>query len=96
MATEEKNFSSYLNKMPQNVDAVICEGTNAGKDGVNLKEVELENKMVDVMEHANQVFVLMSALNIDRVVTVYKAANKVKTYNAARCLYEPGNRSLRQ
>ena len=34
--------------------------------------------MADVMENANQVFVLMSALNIDRVVTVYKAANKVK------------------
>ena len=73
-----KNFSSYLNKMPQNVDVVICEGTNAGKDGVNAKEAELENKMADVMENANQVFVLMSALNIDRVVTVYKAANKVK------------------
>ena len=50
----------------------ICQDEEA------LKEAELENKMADIMENANQVFVLMSALNIDRVVTVYKAANKVK------------------
>lgn len=71
-----KSFNSYLNALPQNVDAVICEGTNAGKDTVYLNEVQLEEKMIDVMKNANQVFVLMSALNIDRVVTVFKAARK--------------------
>lgn len=73
-----KNFNKYLNALPQNADAVICEGTNAGKEEVNLKEVQLQSKMFEAMKNVNQVFVLMSALNIDRIVTVFKAAKMAK------------------
>ena len=73
-----KSYNRYLQSLPQNVDAVICEGTNAGKDTVNVMEDKLETEMFNAMTEAKQVFVLMSALNIDRIVTVFKAAKRAK------------------
>lgn len=73
-----KSYNRYLQSLPQNVDAVICEGTNAGKDDVNVREDKLETEMFNAMTEAKQVFVLMSALNIDRIVTVFKAAKKAR------------------
>ena len=73
-----KSYNRYLNSLPQNVDVVICEGTNAGKDIVNVREDKLETEMFNAMTETKQVFVLMSALNIDRIVTVFKAAKKAK------------------
>ena len=73
-----KSYNRYLQSLPQNVDAVICEGTNAGKNAVNVKEDKLEAEMFNAMTEAKQVFVMMSALNIDRIVTVFKAAKRAK------------------
>lgn len=73
-----KSYNRYLQSLPQNVDAVICEGTNAGKDEVNVWEDKLEKEMFNAITEAKQVFVLMSALNIDRIVTVFKAAKRAK------------------
>ena len=73
-----KSYNRYLQSLPQNVDVVICEGTNAGKDDVNVREDKLEAEMFNAMTEAKQVFVLMSALNIDRIVTVFKAAKRAK------------------
>ena len=73
-----KSYNRYLQSLPQNVDAVICEGTNAGKNAVNVREDKLEAEMFNAMTEAKQVFVLMSALNIDRIVTVFKAAKKAR------------------
>ena len=73
-----KSYNRYLQSLPQNVDAVICEGTNAGKDAVNVRENKLEAEMFNAMAEAKQVFVMMSALNIDRIVTVFKAAKRAK------------------
>ena len=73
-----KSYNRYLQSLPQNVDAVICEGTNAGKDAVNVRENKLEAEMFNAMAEAKQVFVMMSALNIDRIVTVFKVAKRAK------------------
>ena len=73
-----KSYNRYLQSLPQNVNAVICEGTNAGKDTVNVREDKLETEMFNAMTDVKQVFVLMSALNIDRIVTVFKAAKRAK------------------
>ena len=73
-----KSYNRYLQSLPQNVDAVICEGTNAGKDAVNVREDKLESEMFNAMAEAKQVFVMMSALNIDRIVTVFKVAKRAK------------------
>ena len=73
-----KSYNRYLQSLPQNVDAVICEGTNAGKNAVNVREDKLEAEMFNAMTEAKQVFVMMSALNIDRIVTVFKAAKRAK------------------
>ena len=73
-----KSYNRYLQSLPQNVDAVICEGTNAGKDAVNVREDKLETEMFNAMAEAKQVFVMMSALNIDRIVTVFKVAKRAK------------------
>ncbi len=73
-----KSYNRYLQSLPQNVDVVICEGTNAGKDAVNVREDKLESEIFNAMAEAKQVFVMMSALNIDRIVTVFKAAKRAK------------------
>lgn len=73
-----KSYNRYLQSLPQNVDAVICEGTNAGKDAVNVREDKLETEMFNAMAEDKQVFVMMSALNIDRIVTVFKVAKRAK------------------
>lgn len=73
-----KSYNRYLQSLPQNVDAVICEGTNAGKDTVNVRVDKLESEIFNAMAEAKQVFVMMSALNIDRIVTVFKVAKRAK------------------
>lgn len=61
------------------VDVVITEGTSF--DRVNKKnktEEELSIEAYEVMKKYNQIFVLQSGTNIDRITTMYKAAKKAK------------------
>ena len=61
------------------VDYLITEGTNIGNTSHILKKEEsLVNELTDIGNTYDQVFVLMSALNIDRITTMLKACNRTK------------------
>lgn len=61
------------------IDYLITEGTNIKNNSHILKKEEsLVNEFVEICNKYNQVFVLMSASNIDRITTILKACNKTK------------------
>lgn len=69
-----KDFAKLLEKLPRKVDTLICEGTNARSDKPQLSEQDVENKLVELCQNNKPVFILQSATNIDRIVSVYRAA----------------------
>lgn len=61
------------------VDYLITEGTNIGsKSHIIRKEESLVNDFENICNKYDQVFVLMSSSNIDRITTMLKACNKTK------------------
>lgn len=60
------------------VDVLICEGTHFGTDREEgLTEYQLEAKIVELVQSAPAlVLATFSALDVDRIVTLYKAAQK--------------------
>lgn len=75
-----KSFDRFLKELPVNIDTLICEGTTLSRDGyVSETESELEAKAVGIIKSINApVFVLQSSMNIDRIVTMYRAARRCK------------------
>ncbi len=72
-----KDKEKLLAALPERVDVLIHEGTNIGKNACTLTESELENKAVEIMQATDKpVFVLQSAANIDRLVSVYRASKR--------------------
>lgn len=73
-----KSFTRYLESLPVKVDVVICEGTTLSRnERKNVTEFDLEKIIFEHIKTCdNQVFVLSSAMNIDRIVTAYKAAKQ--------------------
>lgn len=71
-----KDFGKLLEKLPHKVDTLICEGTNVNSNLPQLSEQDLENRLVELCQNDKPVFVLQSATNIDRIVSVYRAAVK--------------------
>lgn len=73
-----KSFERLLNRLPQKVDKLICEGTTLSRPGSSpLTEAELEEKAVALFRNTTgPVFVLQSSTNIDRIVTMYRAAKR--------------------
>jgi ribonuclease J len=62
---------------PPDIDVLITEGTNLGSDKPVTTEVELEHEFVDLFKQTKgRVFVTWSAQNIDRTVTLYRAAKR--------------------
>jgi ribonuclease J len=62
---------------PQNVDVLLLEGTNLGSDKPTKSEADLEDDFVNLFhETPGRVFVAWSAQNVDRTVTLYRAAKK--------------------
>lgn len=71
-------LNSTLKKIGK-IDYLITEGTNIKNNSHILKkEKSLVNEFSEICKKYNQVFVLMSASNIDRIVTILKACNKTK------------------
>ncbi len=72
-----KSFDRLLRELPK-VDKLICEGTTLSRGGYqSITEKALENKAVKLFENTKgPVFVLQSATNIDRIVTMYRAAKR--------------------
>ncbi|QHL92093.1 MBL fold metallo-hydrolase (plasmid) [Sphingomonas changnyeongensis] len=64
-----------LKKLAGTVDVLLMEGTNLGTAKPVITERELEHRFADVAGRTRgQVFVQWSAQNIDRTVTLYRAA----------------------
>ena len=62
---------------PADVDVLINEGTNLGTDKPVTTEAELETDFVELFERTKgRVFVSWSGQNIDRTVTLYRAAKR--------------------
>jgi ribonuclease J len=75
-----KSFDRLLMDLPVNINTLICEGTTLSRgDIIPQTETDLENKAVELFKHTEEpIFVLMSSMNIDSIVTVYRAAVKCK------------------
>lgn len=69
-----KSFSALLNKLPQNIDLLITEHTNQSYK--NETEQQLEIAAANIMKNYKRVFLLQSTLNIDRLVSFYRASKK--------------------
>ena len=62
---------------PRDVDALVCEGTNLGTDKPVTTEAALEDEFAALFRRtAGRVFVAWSGQNVDRTVTLYRAAKK--------------------
>jgi ribonuclease J len=62
---------------PSDIDVLITEGTNLGSDKPVTTEVELEGRFVNLFKRTKgRVFVVWSTQNIDRTVTLYRAAKR--------------------
>ena len=71
-----KSFNAFLRRLPQ-VDTLICEGTTLSRRGAQFdSEAELEKKAAEIMNTNAPVFILQAATNIDRLVTMYRAAKR--------------------
>lgn len=62
---------------PKDIDVLLLEGTNLGSDKPTKSEADLEDDFVNLFnETRGRVFVAWSAQNVDRTVTLYRAAKK--------------------
>ncbi len=62
---------------PGDIDVLLMEGTNLGSDKPTMSETDLEEDFVGLFDETpGRVFVAWSAQNIDRTVTLYRAALK--------------------
>lgn len=77
-ANGRKSFDRLLRDLPDHVDRLICEGTTLSRGGyVPVTESELEEHAVRLLRETDgPVFVLQSSANIDRIVTMYRAAKR--------------------
>ena len=73
-----KSFGRLLNALPDKVDKLICEGTTLSrKTQTPLREADLEELAVtEFRSVTSPIFVLQSSTNIDRIVTMYRAAKR--------------------
>lgn len=73
---KKEEFLENIKKIGE-VDVLITEGTCLAKEDTEIEtetEEELEQRAKKVFEQYNQVFILQSSTNIDRIVSFYKAA----------------------
>lgn len=73
-----RDYQKLLDRIPQ-VDVLIIEGTNLSREEAreNLEETLLEDIAIrELQKHTGPAFILLSAMNIDRLITAYDAAKK--------------------
>jgi ribonuclease J len=64
-------------KPPADIDVLLSEGTNLGSDKPVMTEIELESDFAELFKRTKgRVFISWSGQNIDRTVTIYRAAKK--------------------
>jgi len=73
-----KSFDVLLRSLPKNVDKLLCEGTTLSRESrTTLTEKELEEQATNLFRDATgPIFVLQSSMNVDRIVTMYRAAKR--------------------
>lgn len=68
-----------MDQPPANVDVLLTEGTNLGRDRPILTEEQLSWQFVHLFRRTSgRVFVAWSAQNVDRTVTLYRACLRAK------------------
>lgn len=68
---------ALMARPPRDVDVLICEGTNLGTDKPVMTEAALEEDFVALFQRtAGRVFVAWSGQNVDRTVTLFRAAKR--------------------
>lgn len=75
---KENAFKYFLNAAPKNIDASILEGTMFGRQNETVKtEQELEEEIDELVKKTEGITLMnFSVQNIDRVVTMYRAAKR--------------------
>ena len=76
---KRKLFYKFLKNKPENIDVLLIEGSCLGRENSGHYEYEedLEDKFCDLWKDSNGLaLVQASAQNIDRIVTIYRAAKK--------------------
>lgn len=73
-------FSYFLRTIPKKIDVLIIEGTMLSRENEKVKtELELEAELdIFIKNHKGITLMNFSAQNVDRLVTMYKAAKKNK------------------
>lgn len=73
-----KSYERLLQTLPDKVDKLICEGTTLSRQAKRtLTEKDLEERAVELFRNiSGPIFVLQSSTNIDRIVTMYRAAKR--------------------
>lgn len=67
----------FMERPPSNIDVLVMEGTNLGSDKPTLSESDLEEDFLQLFQETKgRVFVSWSAQNLDRTVTLYRAAKR--------------------
>jgi len=70
-------LEGIIRRLPATLDALIMEGTNLGRNGEAETEEHIEARLLGCFRAARgRVFVSWSAMNIDRTVSVFKAARR--------------------
>ena len=83
-----KIFTKTLEEIGE-VDLLITEGTTFGRKKEKYKtEEELERIAEEEFKKYNQIFILQSSTNIDRIVTFYKASNDKTSKNTNKIFIE--------
>jgi ribonuclease J len=77
-STGRKPFAKELKRLPEHVNVLICEGTNLGSEAkLSIRESDLEEQAVKLFRtYKGPVFILQATTNIDRIVTMYRAAKR--------------------
>ncbi len=73
-----KSYDWLLSQLPKKVDKLICEGTTLSRENyIAVSEQELEKQAVELFrDNKGPVFILQSSMNIDRIVTMYRASKR--------------------
>jgi len=77
-ANGRKPFQWLMEQLPEKVDTLIIEGTTLSRGSKkNITESELEEKAVELFSKTDgPIFVLQSSMNIDRIVSMYRAGKR--------------------
>ena len=73
-------FEIMLNRLPNQIDVLLMEGSSIGRLEDNAKfptETDIENRLKNEFLHSNGItFIVTSGQNIDRIVSIYRAAKR--------------------